>query len=146
MSCSRFPNKGRDNQLVPSKALVGPRWHQKNLLTPDHIPRPANPAEMHSFAQKPWSKTLPEVRRTQGIDSIPQINSTVGCSVYGVYIAQIQNPFLFGQVQQVTPLSQKWRTFTMQIFTQPSPGQAESRLSENLHCKSPPFLTKWWDL
>ena len=34
----------------------------------------------------------------------------------------------------------------MQIFTQPSSGQAESRLSENLHCKSPPFLTKWWDL
>ena len=33
----------------------------------------------------------------------------------------------------------------MQIFTQPSPGQAESRLSENLHCKSPPFLTKWFD-
>ena len=25
------------------------------------------------------------------------------------------------------------------------PGQAESRLSENLHCKSPPFLTKWCD-
>ena len=34
----------------------------------------------------------------------------------------------------------------MQIFTQPSSGQAESRLSENLQCKNPPFLTKWWDL
>ena len=33
----------------------------------------------------------------------------------------------------------------MSIFTQPSPGQAESRLSENLHSKSPPFLTKWFD-
>ena len=33
----------------------------------------------------------------------------------------------------------------MQIFTQPSLGKAESGLSENLHYKSPPFLTKWFD-
>ena len=33
----------------------------------------------------------------------------------------------------------------MYIFTQPLPGQAESRLGENLHCKSPPFFTKWCD-
>ena len=62
-----------------------------------------------------------------------------------IYIKHIQKLFSVGQVQRVKPLSQKWRTFRMQIFTQPSPGQVESRLSENLHCKSPPFLTKWWD-
>ena len=33
----------------------------------------------------------------------------------------------------------------MEIFTQPLPAHAESRLSENLHCKSPPFFTKWCD-
>ena len=32
------------------------------------------------------------------------------------------------------------------MFTQLSPGQAESKLSENLHCKSHSFFTKWWDL
>ena len=37
-------------------------------------------------------------------------------------------------------------TFTMWIFTQPSPGQAESWLSEYLQCKSHKFFTKWCDL
>ena len=34
----------------------------------------------------------------------------------------------------------------MYIFTQPSLGLARWRLSENLHCKSHSFLTKWCDL
>ena len=31
--------------------------------------------------------------------------------------------------------------FSLYLF-----GQTKSRLSENLQCKSPQFLTKWWDL
>ena len=33
----------------------------------------------------------------------------------------------------------------MYIFTQPTLGRARWRLSENLHCKSHWFFTKWWD-
>ena len=56
-SCSGFPTKeeiiSRDYPVtqVASTGLPGPRWHQKNLLTPDHMPRPANHAEIQGKSQ-----------------------------------------------------------------------------------------------